>query len=239
MSDPNQPSTPPGWYPDGQGAQRWWDGMRWTDHVRPAPGAQPPPPPTAPQPQQPPYGAAYGQPAGDAGGAKLPGFLGGLPRNALIGIAAGVVAIVLICFVGGIAMVAGGGSPEDVATEYLEASSSGDRETVCELLAEAALDSQGYDDADECKDDAEELMAEFDDVWGGIADVDTEIDIRDVDEDGDEAIVEYELTQEYDGLGGDDEYSYEGFAKLVEEDGDWKFLADCGAEKSYCDDYES
>jgi hypothetical protein len=26
------PSAPPGWYDDGTGRQRWWDGMRWTDH---------------------------------------------------------------------------------------------------------------------------------------------------------------------------------------------------------------
>jgi len=35
MSDPNQPSVPPGWYPDGQGGQRWWDGVRWTEHTQP------------------------------------------------------------------------------------------------------------------------------------------------------------------------------------------------------------
>ncbi|WP_181407491.1 DUF2510 domain-containing protein [Nocardioides sambongensis] len=39
MSDPNQPSTPPGWYPDGQGNQRWWDGTQWTDHTQPGTGA--------------------------------------------------------------------------------------------------------------------------------------------------------------------------------------------------------
>ncbi|WP_243074467.1 DUF2510 domain-containing protein [Microbacterium sp. SS28] len=27
-------TSPPGWYDDGHGAQRWWDGARWTDHVR-------------------------------------------------------------------------------------------------------------------------------------------------------------------------------------------------------------
>ena len=25
-------TTPPGWYSDGGGPQRWWDGVRWTDH---------------------------------------------------------------------------------------------------------------------------------------------------------------------------------------------------------------
>uniref|UniRef100_UPI001877B457 DUF2510 domain-containing protein n=2 Tax=Nocardioides lijunqiniae TaxID=2760832 RepID=UPI001877B457 len=54
MSDPNQPSTPAGWYPDGQGGQRWWDGTRWTEHTMPAPGATPPSPPAAPaQPERP------------------------------------------------------------------------------------------------------------------------------------------------------------------------------------------
>ena len=28
-------STPPGWYPDGQGGQRWWDGNQWTEHTLP------------------------------------------------------------------------------------------------------------------------------------------------------------------------------------------------------------
>jgi hypothetical protein len=26
-------TTPPGWYDDGHGAKRWWDGLRWTEHV--------------------------------------------------------------------------------------------------------------------------------------------------------------------------------------------------------------
>ena len=30
MSD----DIPSGWYPDAQGAMRWWDGHQWTDHVR-------------------------------------------------------------------------------------------------------------------------------------------------------------------------------------------------------------
>lgn len=26
-------TTPPGWYDDGHGARRWWDGAQWTEHV--------------------------------------------------------------------------------------------------------------------------------------------------------------------------------------------------------------
>jgi hypothetical protein len=26
-------TTPPGWYDDGRGALRWWDGVQWTEHV--------------------------------------------------------------------------------------------------------------------------------------------------------------------------------------------------------------
>jgi hypothetical protein len=71
MSDPNQPTTPPGWYPDGQGGQRWWDGRQWTEHTQPgdAGGQRPTPetpqaPPAADAPTQvaPNRAADYGSP---------------------------------------------------------------------------------------------------------------------------------------------------------------------------------
>ncbi|MFT4287302.1 DUF2510 domain-containing protein [Nocardioides sp.] len=30
-------TIPPGWYDDGSGAQRWWDGLGWTEHTAPEP----------------------------------------------------------------------------------------------------------------------------------------------------------------------------------------------------------
>lgn len=42
-------STPAGWYDDGQGSQRWWDGTQWTEHVQPpaqAPAAETEAPPS-------------------------------------------------------------------------------------------------------------------------------------------------------------------------------------------------
>lgn len=97
MSDPNQPTTPPGWYPDGQGGQRWWDGTQWTEHTQPGAPADAPPAAPGPgdqtvvapnraadfgqpqqpqQPQQPPqqpWGPPGGQPAQQPYG-QQPGF---------------------------------------------------------------------------------------------------------------------------------------------------------------------
>ncbi|MHA3683531.1 DUF2510 domain-containing protein [Leucobacter sp. HY1908] len=34
-------TTPEGWYDDGSGTQRWWDGQKWTDKVQTPPPFQP------------------------------------------------------------------------------------------------------------------------------------------------------------------------------------------------------
>ena len=31
------PDANAGWYDDGTGTSRWWDGQRWTDQTQPAP----------------------------------------------------------------------------------------------------------------------------------------------------------------------------------------------------------
>ncbi|MFS0714234.1 DUF2510 domain-containing protein [Microbacterium sp. 2P01SA-2] len=46
-------STPPGWYDDGHGSLRWWDGSQWTEHTHAPVEAAPAPQPEA-APQEPP-----------------------------------------------------------------------------------------------------------------------------------------------------------------------------------------
>src|SRR6478609_5072568 len=45
-------STPPGWFDDGHGAQRWWDGTQWTEHTQTVPNT---PVPASPQVPADPY----------------------------------------------------------------------------------------------------------------------------------------------------------------------------------------
>ncbi len=65
-------STPPGWYPDGQGGQRWWDGNQWTEHTlppdtsdRPAASEQPTQPGPSDVTQVRPGGPTGQEPGGD------------------------------------------------------------------------------------------------------------------------------------------------------------------------------
>lgn len=91
-------STPPGWYDDGSGTQRWWDGTRWAE--------QPPPPafPAGGQPGlpggQPGYpGGQPGQPGQPAPGKKPTGLIVGLVV-ALVAVVA-LVVVVLVLTLGG------------------------------------------------------------------------------------------------------------------------------------------
>lgn len=280
MSDPNQPTTPPGWYPDGQGGQRWWDGTQWTEHTQPGTPAAPQAPAgpgpgdqtvVAPnraadfgqpqQPQQPPqqpqqqWGAPGGQPQQGYGqmGYGQPGFGGptgggGKGKGKLFAIIGGIAAVVVLAVVAAFVLlkVVGGGSPEDVAKDYLEAQNFVDPDYTqqCELLSK---DSQNElletVDVDDCDAYADKQQKTFDDQLDEKLDdscdstledvkddISYDVEIKDTDEKGDKADVGFKLTSKFTGdkkildeCGGDeDEESTDGTVKLVKEDGDWK-----------------
>lgn len=94
-------STPAGWYDDGQGRQRWWDGTQWTDSYQAAtqPSA-PTPTSAAPYPAAPAFGT---QPVGS----PPPGST---PKNfwGVLALIAGIVGVILAWItLGGVVGIAG------------------------------------------------------------------------------------------------------------------------------------
>jgi hypothetical protein len=130
-----QGSTPPGWYDDGTGTRRWWDGSGWTDHTQagagaPADGgpthvrgAQPSWQPQPQQPQQPAY--AQGYPQQQPGQPGQPGQVSWVRRNqALAAVLAVVVALVLLGGAVGLALALGGDDGDDDGIETRTAPAS-------------------------------------------------------------------------------------------------------------------
>lgn len=289
MSDPNQPTTPPGWYPDGQGGQRWWDGTQWTEHTQPGTPSAPQPPAgpgpgdqtvvapnraadSGPQPQQPqqpqqPWGPPggqpqqhpqqpYGQPGYGQMGYGQPGFGGpaggggkAKGKGKLFAILGGIAALVVLAVVAAFVLlkVVGGGSPRDVAKEYLEAQNFLDPDYTqqCELLSKDSQDELLESaDVEDCDAYADKQQKEFDDQLDQPLDsscdstledvqddISYDVEIKDTEEDGDKADVDFTLTSKFTGdkkileecgSEDDDEESTDGTVKLVKEDGDWK-----------------
>ncbi|GAA4819180.1 DUF2510 domain-containing protein [Nocardioides caeni] len=225
MSHDNPGSTPPGWYPDGQGGQRWWDGSQWTSHTQPAQ------PPQQPAPQ--PYGggggfAGPGGPGGPGGG--FGGGYGTPPKKKRTGLIIGIVVAVVVLLVGGgvaLALLLGGDgdggskdkdaadgprSPVEVAEAYLNANFEGDYGTICELAEESErseeLEDADADDCDEYQDNIQEdvdernddYIEEYDESYDDILDdIDYSVTVEDAVEDGDSATVDWQETYEYSG----------------------------------------
>lgn len=195
--------------------------------------------------QQQPYGQqggyggpGYGQPTGGGGGkgkgkGKLFAIIGGL-------VALLVLAVVLV-FV--LLKVVGGGSPESVTEDYLKAEFEGDIETICNLsTAEEQKEEFEDEDVDNCADYTEKTEDEVNDYYDEfekelgesyedfLGDVEYVTEIGDVEEDGDEARVDWKSTASYNGdndkavefIGGEKENKDDGTALLCKEDGDWK-----------------
>ncbi|MWB97851.1 DUF2510 domain-containing protein [Agromyces seonyuensis] len=75
MSDPTSPASnapAAGWYDDGTGTIRYWDGATWTEHVAPAPAVAEPAPAPIPVSEAAPAPAAEAAPAFTAPAASAP-----------------------------------------------------------------------------------------------------------------------------------------------------------------------
>ncbi|MCW2816951.1 MAG: hypothetical protein JWN84_4406 [Nocardioides sp.] len=221
----SQGTTPPGWYDDGQGAQRWWDGNGWTDHTQPADVTQ-----MGPQPTQPPATPPYGQPASATGTGSGKGKL-----YAIIGAAAVAVVLAVVLLA---VLLGGGGGAEGTAKDYLGAQADLDFEGACDLTAadlrRTQLEAVEAESCEELAEKSDEFVT--DEIKGYYDDITIDIEIDDVSEDGDEAQVDYTVSSEYTGddedgfkeaFDSDDlEETNEGTLDLVKEDGDWLVTAD-------------
>lgn len=116
-------STPPGWYDDGSGAQRWWDGTRWAE--------QPPPPPAYP---------AGGQPGPPAPGGRRTGLVVGLVVALVALVAAIVVILVLVLSGDDDREDDGDGERRDSDDTPSETVTSPSREPVSDLPTDASED---------------------------------------------------------------------------------------------------
>jgi hypothetical protein len=195
-------------------------GQQWQQQAPQQP-AQPQWNPTS-QPQ-------FGQPVG--GGKKLLIVFGA--------VGAGLVMLVVSVVV--LALVLGGNDPKRVAADFFRAVESEDWEKVCAFSSAERQQSLFAEvDADNCSDAADALaeQAEDDGPWGDhdcvqvYRALETTYSVRDADEDGDRAEVDYESVTAYTGdvtkaeecfLDPDDyPETEEDTLILVKEDGKWK-----------------
>lgn len=150
----------PGWYPQPDGQERYFDGEGWTEHHRPAqaPGA---PPPGSPQNMPP------GQPQKKSGALKWVLIIGAV--------------VLLLCFGGFAACTAGviGSADEVVKSIESDMSESGGPDVAVPVTEGEAFEVRGFDYAEGWKIGEELDMVEI-----------TGLKVTNNREDADSAIVE-------------------------------------------------
>lgn len=185
-------NAPAGWYPDGTGGQRYWDGAEWAPI-----GEGPPEPVTAAYPTSGPHAAESGATSRGRTGLLI------AVVGAVVGLAA--IAIVLLLVLGG-----GDGpssdDPAETVQSFLDAGKDRDCEQAMELLSADLRSDFGA----ECDDQAS--GEDLDDL--GIDPDDFDYSVGEADIDGNRATVPVTIT----GTGFGDVTTDYG---LTKQDGDW------------------
>ncbi|MGA8255944.1 MAG: hypothetical protein WB767_05145 [Nocardioides sp.] len=192
--------APPGWYPDGTGGTRYWDGAEWAPvgegpapHESAAVGAGPV---TATYP-------AYDPHAGSsAAGRSRTGLLVAV-IGAVVGLAAIAIVLLLVFSSGD---EASSDDPAETVQSFFDAGADRDCEEAVELLS----DDLREDFVDECESEPD--LEDLDEL--GIDPDDFEYEVGEADIDGDRATVPVTIT----GTGFGDVTTDYG---LVKEDGAW------------------
>ena len=208
--------TPAGWYPDGQGGQRWWDGTQWGPVGQPpAPEAPPesaPEPtiamPTGPPPSGPPPGyGAYPPPGEPAAAAST----GGPNKPLLLGIVGGLVGLGVLVVL--LVLVLGGGDgassddPAETVSAFYDAARDGDCEAALDLLSDNGKRTFGVEE-DDCE--SVDPSSDFGD--------EVTFDIGEAQVDGDDATVPVTVGDASSGM-GPSEITLD--IELVKTDGVW------------------
>lgn len=118
MSITGPQQTPPGWYPQADGSQRYWDGRGWTEHT------QPPPASPAGFPQPPTRG-------------QLPQRKRGAGRVVLLSVV-GVVGVILVISVIGAALNGGGQAGTAVGSDAASSGSGAETGATSKAPAKAS-----------------------------------------------------------------------------------------------------
>ena len=125
-------STPvPGWYDDGHGRQRYWDGAQWTEHVAPAAGTS-----ATPSSQ-----SAPGAPASLAEPAKRTSLKGLWIALIVVGAVVVIGAIVAVCLL----LFLPKSSPDQTVRGYNSAWHDGNCDTIKRLTTESWKTSYAFD----------------------------------------------------------------------------------------------
>lgn len=125
-------STPvPGWYDDGQGRQRYWDGAQWTEHVAPAAGTS-----TAAFPQ-----TASGASASLPDPGKRTSLKGLWIALIVVGAVVLIGAVVAVCLL----LFLPRSSPDQTVRAYNSAWHDGNCDTIKRLTTESWKTSYAFD----------------------------------------------------------------------------------------------